>query len=219
MRYYPVSLDIRGKKCLVVGGGAVGSRKAETLLKCGAFVSVISDAFSETLKRLDNNPKLELLCKGYSESDLDGKFLVIGATDNQSLNKTIGNDAKKKNMLCNIADLPDRCNFILPSIVNRGDLTIAVSTSGKSPAFAKRLRKEMAEQFGEEYAVFLHLMGVIRKKLLDESHDPDHHKILFGTLIQKGLLGLIQQNEINKIDELLRDTLGKGFMYKDLINQ
>lgn len=219
MRYYPISLDIAEKECLVVGGGAVGTRKVEMLLNCGAFVSVVSEEFSEKLKNLNKTAKLKLLSKEYSESDLNGKFLVIGATDNQKLNKKIGNDAKIKNMLCNIADLPEVCNFILPSIVNRGDLTIAVSTSGKSPAFAKKLRKDLAEQFGEEYAVFLYLMGAIRKKLLNEKHAPEDHKILFEKLIKNDLLELTRQKDIKNIDKLLQETLGSGFVYKDLINQ
>ncbi len=219
MRYYPVALDIIDKKCLVVGGGAVGTRKVKTLLKCGAVVIVISNNFSDTLKALEKTEKLELISKPYSASDLDGKYIVIGATDNQNLNKEIGFDAKKKGVLCNIADFPEACNFILPSIVNRGDLTISISTAGKSPAFAKKLRKDLAGQFGEEYADFLQLMGAIRKKMLAAQHDPDTHKSLFKELIENGLLELTGQNDIKSIDALLLKTLGDGFLYRDLINQ
>ena len=219
MNYYPVGLNIEGKKCLVVGGGAVGTRKVERLLQYEADVTVISKQFSAPLISLQKKSELKLLEKTYTDSDLDEVFLVIVATDNQSLNRLISNDAKNKNVLCNIADIPNNSDFILPSIVNRGDLTLTISTAGNSPAFAKKLRKDLADQFGEEYAVFLKLMGTIRKKLLAEKHDPDNHKKLFGTLIEKNLLELIGQNDRQGIDKLLQDTLGSRFIYKDLINK
>lgn len=219
MRYYPVSLNITQKDCLVVGGGAVGTRKAETLLKCGAIVTVISEEFSDALTARNETGGLVTVSREYSTSDLDGMFLVVCATSNRELNQRIGSDAKKKNILCNIADLPDESDFVLPSVVNRGDLTISISTSGKSPALAKKLRKDLAAQFGEEYALFLHLMGAIREKLLAEKHDPATHKKLFTQLIEGELLELTGQNDIKNIDLLLQKTLGKGFVYQDLIHQ
>lgn len=218
MRYYPVCLDIKNRKCLVVGGGAVGTRKVEGLLKCGGVVSVISESFTERLQSLSEKGAVELLDKVYNASDLEEKFLVIGATDDQVLNKSISKDAESRNMMCNIADFPEACNFILPSVVNRGDLTIAISTSGKSPAFAKKLRKELSDQFGEEYAGFLFLMGEIRKKLLSEKHEPEAHKPLFEKLLNKGLLELTKSKDKDGIDTLLNEVLGPGFRYDDLTN-
>jgi precorrin-2 dehydrogenase/sirohydrochlorin ferrochelatase len=148
MRYYPVNLDILNRKCLVVGGGGVGTRKVITLLDCGAIVTVVSLDIGEKLLKLAGNGLIAWEKRSYLTSDLDGIFLVIGATNNEKLNRQISADAEKINLLCNIADRPDVCNFILPSIVNRGDLVIAISTSGKSPAFAKKLRKELEKQFG-----------------------------------------------------------------------
>lgn len=217
MNCYPVGLNIEGKKCLVVGGGGVGTRKVERLLQYKADVTVISKEFSDSLIKLQEKSALKLIKKTYTDSDLDEVFLVIVATDNQNLNRLISNDAKNKKVLCNIADIPDNSDFILPSIVNRGDLTITISTAGNSPAFAKKLRKDLAGQFGEEYAVFLELMGTIRKKLLAEKHDPDNHKKLFRTLIEKNLLELIGQDDRQKIDKLLQETLGSRFTYKNLL--
>ena len=134
MRHYPVSLDIKNRKCLVVGGGSVGTRKVKTLLECGAKVTVVSPGVSGQLLELANNASIVLEKRAYREADLDGMFLVIGTTDDEELNRQISIDAGRLNMLCNIADRPKVCNFILPSIVNRGDLTISISTSGKSPA-------------------------------------------------------------------------------------
>ncbi len=140
MRYYPVSLDIKNRKCLVVGGGGVGARKVMTLVDCGAKVTVVSPDVRGNLLELADRGLIILEKRPYRKTDLTGMFLVIGTTDDEELNRQISIDAEKLNMLCNIADRPKVCNFILPSIVNRGDLTISISTSGKSPALAKKLR-------------------------------------------------------------------------------
>jgi precorrin-2 dehydrogenase/sirohydrochlorin ferrochelatase len=216
MRYYPVYLDIQNRKCLVVGGGSVGTRKVKMLLKCGATVTVISQVVSEQLKTLADSTAITLHQRSYRSSDLTGIFLVIGATDDEHLNRQISEDANRLNLLCNIADQPQYCNFILPSIVNRGDLTISVSTSGKSPALAKKLRKNLEDQFGDEYAIVLQLMGAIRKNLLDRSHEPEAHKKLFQQLINSGLVDLIRDHKTADIDALLFEVLGKGYAFDDL---
>ncbi len=217
MRYYPVNLDIQNRKCLVVGGGSVGTRKVMTLLDCGAIVTVVSPDVTEQLSELANNGKIELIKRDYRSSDLDGMFLVIGATDNEELNSRIHSDSEKLNKLCNIADRPNVCNFILPSVVSRGDLVIAISTSGKSPAFAKKLRKDLEKEFGMEYAEFLKLMGAIRKKLLAEAHAPEAHKPLFEQLINSGLIDMIREQRKEDTDRLLFNVLGKGYKFADLM--
>ncbi len=219
MRYYPVNLDIRNRKCLVVGGGEVGTRKVITLLECGAFVTVVSIKASEKLLKLAESGLIELKRRPYTGADLGGMFLVICATDNEQLNLQVGRDAGKFNMLCNIADRPEACNFILPALVKRGDLIIAVSTSGKSPAFAKKIRKDLEKQYGVEYADFLKLMGAIRKKLLSNSHEPEAHKPLFEKLVNKDIVQLIKKNDADKIDSVLFEVLGEGYGYMDLVGQ
>jgi precorrin-2 dehydrogenase/sirohydrochlorin ferrochelatase len=219
MKYYPVHLDIRNRRCLVVGGGSVGTRKTETLLDCGAKVTVVSPRVSGKLEKLAQVGSISLKNRSYRSTDLEGMFLVIGATDDETLNQQISHDAESRNTLCNIADRPQVCNFILPSIVHRGDLVITISTSGKSPALSKHLRKSLEDQFGEEYDHFLQLMGSIRKKLLHQSHEPDAHKQLFNHLIDSGLLDLIRDGKKKEINQLLRQTLGDGYVYERLIHQ
>jgi precorrin-2 dehydrogenase/sirohydrochlorin ferrochelatase len=219
MRYYPIHLDIRDRHCLVVGGGSVGTRKTETLLDCGAKVTVISPQASVKLQELAQADSISLKNRAYRTTDLESIFLVIGATDDETLNQQISRDADSRNILCNIADRPQVCNFILPSIVHRGDLVITISTSGKSPALAKHLRKNLEDQFGEEYDQFLQLMGSIRKKLLRQSHEPEAHKQLFNQLINDGLLDLIRGGKKKEINRLLRQTLGDGYVYERLIHQ
>ena len=131
MRYYPVNLDIKNRQCLVVGGGSVGTRKVITLLECGAIVRVVSPDLTDKLYELSEKKIINLQKRPYKSSDLDGMFLVIGATDDEELNWKINADAERQNKLCNIADRPEVCNFILPAIVQKDDLIIAISTSGQ----------------------------------------------------------------------------------------
>jgi precorrin-2 dehydrogenase/sirohydrochlorin ferrochelatase len=217
MRYYPVHLDIQNRDCLVVGGGSVGTRKVITLLDCGAKVTVISPVVSPQLRDFATSGSIKLSERRYRSGDLDGMFLVIGATDDEELNRQISNDADHLNTLCNIADRPEVCNFILPSIVQRDDLVITISTSGRSPAMAKKLRKTLESQFGEEYGVFLKLMGAIRKKLLSTSHEPEAHKPLFEQLIDADLIALIEKDKTAEIDALLFEILGEGYHFKELM--
>jgi precorrin-2 dehydrogenase/sirohydrochlorin ferrochelatase len=217
MRYYPVHLDIQNRNCLVVGGGGVGTRKVVTLLNCGANVTVVSPEISEQLRELAESPSLTLKQRPYQSEDLEGMFLVIGATDDEMLNGQISRDAEQRCTLCNIADRPEKCNFILPSIVQRDDLVITISTSGRSPALAKKLRKSLEARFGEEYGVFLRLMGGIRKKLLSQSHEPEAHKPIFERLINSDLTVLIREGRTKEIDALLFDILGDGYRFDDLI--
>jgi len=217
MKYYPVNLDIRNRKCLVVGGGGVGTRKVMTLLECGATVVVISPAVTAKIDELSKNDLIKLEKRGFKLTDLDQMFLVIGATDNPELNRQIHTEAERLGMLCNIADRPEECNFILPAIVNRGDLIIAISTSGKSPAFAKKMRKDLEMEFGTEYAEFLKLMGGIRNKLLSQDHEPEAHKPLFEKVIQRDLVKMIKDRDIAAVNSLLFEILGEGYVFDELM--
>jgi precorrin-2 dehydrogenase/sirohydrochlorin ferrochelatase len=200
-----------------VGGGSVGVRKAVTLLDCGAAVTVVSPRISDKLTELSQNESLIIEKRPFKLSDLKDKFLVIGATDNQELNRQIHAESERLDILCNIADQPEECNFILPSIVKKGDLVIAISTTGKSPAFAKKLRKDLEKQLGNEYAAFLELMGAIRKKLLAKDHKPEVHKPLFEELINRGLIDMIKGRRKKDINTLLYEVLGEGYMFEELM--
>jgi precorrin-2 dehydrogenase/sirohydrochlorin ferrochelatase len=217
MRYYPVHLDIQNRNCLVVGGGAVGTRKVVTLLGCGACVTVVSPEATHQLRDYALSGRISLKERRYQSGDIDGMFLVIGATDDEELNRQVSSDADRLNTLCNIADRPEVCNFILPAIVERDDLIITISTSGKSPALAKKLRKTLEDQFGKEYGVFLKLMGAVRQKLLSQAHEPEAHKPLFEQLIAADLIAMIQKGKTAEIDALLFEILGEGYNFKELM--
>jgi len=217
LKYFPVFLDINDRNCLVIGGGSVGTRKALALVESGANVTVISPTVTDTLRSLARRGTINLKTRTYCPADMEGMFLVFGATNQETLNRQINQDAERLNMLCNIADRPAVCNFILPATVKRGDLVIAISTSGKSPAFAKELRKHLETQFGDEYATLLTLMGGIRSLLLKEKHAPEEHKPIFNRIIQSGIIDLIKADKKEEIDTLLRIILGDGYKFDDLM--
>jgi precorrin-2 dehydrogenase/sirohydrochlorin ferrochelatase len=217
MRYYPVNLDIRQRNCLVVGGGRVGERKIKTLLECGAEVTVIAREATEHLRRLASEGRIVLNLRTYRPSDLDDQFLVIGATDDEGANQKISQEASKRGILCNIADRPEACTFVLPAIVQQGDLLIAVSTSNKSPAVARSIRQALEKEFGPEYAILLRLMGAVRQRLLAEAKSPEAHKLVFERILQGGLLEMIRQDRTQDVTSLLTGELGEDYTWESLM--
>ncbi|MBE9551083.1 MAG: bifunctional precorrin-2 dehydrogenase/sirohydrochlorin ferrochelatase [Proteobacteria bacterium] len=215
MRYYPVNLDIRDQKCLVVGGGAVGKRKLARLVECGARVTVVDQAISDEIKALSGRHPIEIKEHNYRSSDLEGMFLVVGATDNDEVNSRISKDAAKKGICCNIVDRPKECTFVLPSVVKQGDLVITISTSGKSPAFAKWLRRNMSKDFGPEYGACLNLIGSVRQKFMRQGKSPEADKHLFEQLIDEGILELVRQKNVKEVNALLKRLFGKTFLIEE----
>jgi precorrin-2 dehydrogenase/sirohydrochlorin ferrochelatase len=181
------------------------------------MVTVVSLDVDPGLERLAAEKAIALKKRAYRSSDVENMFLVIGATDDEALNREINADAERNNLLCNIADRPQICNFILPAIVKRGDFVMAISTSGKSPAFAKHIRQRLEQDFGSEYGDLLDLMGAIRSRLLAEAHAPEEHKPLFERLIDENLLTLVRDKNIDRIDRLLETVLGPGYRYDQLM--
>lgn len=218
MKYYPVFLDIKDKFCLVVGGGKVGTRKAIGLASANARVRVVSLDFSRDLveARFDN---ICLDKKFFDPQDLNGVCLVFAATDSRELNARIKDAARRAGILCNIADGKDKGDFILPSVVNRGNLQVAVSTGGASPALARRLRQDLQTLFGSEYETMLRLMANIRKKMLAQGHDPEGHKKIFTDLVDQDLPAMIADGNIKKIDAVLARLPGDGFTFEGLTDQ
>ena len=205
MRYYPVYLDIRDRTCLVVGGGAVGTRKARTLLQAGARVVVVSPAVSPDLEALADENRIRLHRRPYSADDMADVFLVFGTTDDRALNRKISADAHRRGILCNIADQPDQGQFVLPSVVARGDLLISISTSGNSPALARRIRRRLENDYGEEYALMIDLLGTLRRRLLARGHDPRGHKQKFEALLDSDLLEWIRTGDKDRIRHYLAE--------------
>lgn len=198
MRYYPIFLDLKNKKSVVIGGGSVAERKAVTLLSCKADVSVISPDITPRLRELAKKKKLTYIKKRYEDKDIKDAFLVVAATNNREANNAVFAAAKKYKCLLNIVDKPDESNFIVPSLISRGDLTIAVSTGGKSPAFAKQIRKELQNRYGKEYKVFLKTMGMVRERLLKNVSSEKARRQIFNKLAHSNIIGLLKKGDTKK---------------------
>lgn len=206
-RYYPVYLYIKGKRCLVVGGGEVAERKVNSLLKCGAEVSVVSPDLTRRLKELNSKGKIKYLKEEFKEKYLKDIFLVIGATDNSNVNFKVYESANKKNILVNIVDSPELCNFIVPSVVERGALTIAISTGGKSPALAKKLRKELEYRYGFEYAKFLNLMGNLRGRISAKIRDKRKREEIYKKLVDSDIIKLIKNGDNEAVRNRIKEII------------
>jgi len=149
---YIACLKLKGRNCLVAGGGDIGLEKVEGLLACGATVTLVAPDAVPALSDYADEGSIAWVRRGYESGDLEGKFLAIAATDNSEVNIGVYEDAERRAMLVNVVDVPPLCNFILPAIVRTGPLAIAISTAGASPALAKRMKREISESFGEAYA-------------------------------------------------------------------
>ena len=216
MHYYPIFLKAENLPCLVVGGGEVGARKVQTLLDYGASVALVSPEVVKWLAEKIQEGVVELVGTHYEEKQLEGRSLVIAATDDLELNSQIARDAEKRGLLCNVVDYPQEGNFILPALIQRGALTLAISTSGKSPAFARKIREDLEQRFGQEYAEALEIMGAVRKRLLSESQDSRANKEKFERLVKSELLELVRRGDFAAVDNILQTVLGSGYSLKEL---
>lgn len=210
-------INLQGRRALVVGAGPVGRRKVRTLADCGAKVIWVAPHMPEPLgAELANVTEI---VRPFRDADLQNVFLVIAATDDAALNLHIFRQAQQQGILCNVVDQPEKSHFIVPAAVSQGDLTLAISTAGASPALAKRLRRELAERYGPGYAQLLELMKAIRKRLLDEDQDSERHKALFHQLLDDGLLQMVEAGQIEQIDQLLQKHLGSDWCHAGLMNR
>ena len=160
--YYPVFLNVKGRHCTVIGGGQVALRKVTTLLEDGAKVTVISPDLCPELTNLSKKTEISVIHREYRKGDLEGAFVAIAATDSSIINQQVAAEAREKSVLVNVVDDAGYSDFIAPSIVRRGEITIAISTSGQSPALARKLRTKLEKEFGEEYARLGRLLGEVR---------------------------------------------------------
>ena len=172
--YYPIFLGISNKKCVVFGGGNVALRKVRMLLDHNAEVEVISPVFCPELIHLAEHNEISILRKGFETKDLTGAAVAIAATDSTEINENIAAAARRQGTLVNVVDNPLHSDFIVPSYLKRGDITIAVSTSGKSPALARKIRSKIEHEFGNEYAQLALLLSEIRLNLKQQEISIDN---------------------------------------------
>jgi precorrin-2 dehydrogenase/sirohydrochlorin ferrochelatase len=166
--YYPVFLNLQGRKCLVAGGGQVALRKASALLEYGGDVTVVSPRLCAGLRKLADNGSIKVINRAYRTGDMKGVRVAIVATSNRAVNMDAAGEAKKRGILVNVVDDPVLSDFIVPAIMRRGSLAIAVSTSGKSPALARKVRSRLEDEFGREYAALVLVVEQVRRQVKRE---------------------------------------------------
>ena len=217
MPYYPIFLDLNKQNVIVVGGGEVAERKITNLLNYGCTIYISSLHLTDHLEQLVAKKKIHHIPYESLDTSMDDAFMVIAATDDAEVNSTIAALAKKHGLLINTVDQPKDCNFIMPSIVKRGNLQIAISTTGKSPALAKKIRKDLQTTFGPEYDSFTELLGIIRAKLLSQKQPSSKNKAIFQQLIDSNLLEMIKQKDWGGTQAMVQSILGEAFPIEDTI--
>jgi precorrin-2 dehydrogenase/sirohydrochlorin ferrochelatase len=208
MRYYPIYVDLQTQRCLVVGGGEVAERKVETLLRANGTVTVISPKLTPALRSWAEDGRIEALVRSYEPGDLNGFSLVFAATDDENLQRDITAEARARGILVNVVDRPALCSFIVPALVSQGDLTIAVSTSGASPALAKKIRQELEQRFGAEYALALTLLARVREFVVQEAWSNEERQRLFTALVESPLLHYLRERDSRQVNALLQQLVG-----------
>ena len=209
--YYPVYIQLRDQPCVVIGGGKIAEGKVEGLLAVEARVTVISPELSPRLQELSNQKQITSIPRAYQPGDLTGAFMVISATDQAEINHQVWQEASANRQLVNVVDDTPRCNFIAPSILRKGDLTIAISTSGKAPALAVRLKERFQREIGPEYERFLELAGELREPLAKHIPDFETRKALWYELVDSDILGVLARGDEDSAKEIISQVVGFEF--------
>jgi precorrin-2 dehydrogenase/sirohydrochlorin ferrochelatase len=208
MAYYPILMDLEGRRALVVGGGAVAERKVLGLLDSGAKVELVARDINPRLMDMASKGLIRWAAEEFAEEQLQGAALVIAATDSEAVNRQVSSAAQSRGIPVNAVDQPADCTFIVPAVVRRGDFLIAVSTSGCSPALARRVREELERCFGSEYDEFLRLMRKIRPLVLKRGEGQEENSRVFKELLDSGLLEAVRFKDWKKAGEILTGALG-----------
>lgn len=196
MKYYPVFLDLKGRKAVVVGGGKVAERKVLALLKAGADITVISPSITARLLKERSKKTIRHIPRGFERNDLQGAFLVIAATNSPEVNREV---AVRSPALVNVVDVPSECNFIAPSVITRGYLTIAISTGGISPAFAKTVRRELEKIYGREVSGYLEFLKGMRAKALSEISHKGKKECFLKSLASYDILNTLRSKGLKEV--------------------
>jgi precorrin-2 dehydrogenase/sirohydrochlorin ferrochelatase len=184
MAKYPIFLELSGRRAVVIGGGAVAVRKAQSLLDASARLVIVAEHMYDMLTALCARSGAELVKSKYSKNYLSGAVLAIAATNNRQLNKQIYKDCQELEILCNVVDDPELCDFFVPAVVKRGGLQIAIGTEGHCPAYAGHLRKKLEGTFSDKHGQFLAELETLRKRIIKKIPNPADRKGLLGKLVE-----------------------------------
>ncbi|MGB9802439.1 MAG: precorrin-2 dehydrogenase/sirohydrochlorin ferrochelatase family protein [Desulfofundulus sp.] len=207
---YPVSLILPQRRCLVVGGGGVAERKVLSLLDCGAEVMVVSPTLTPRLQELAGEGRISYRQGEYRTDDLTGAFLVIAATNQDEVNRRVAEEAGARNMLVNVVDDPPYGNFYVPAVVRRGSLQIAISTDGKSPMLARKIKEELEQRYGPEYGLLVDLIGEIRHDILENMVDSRKRRDLLTSIVDEQVLHLLASGDLEQAKERVINAYHRG---------
>jgi len=205
--FYPVNLQIHNRLCIVVGGGSVAERKVLGLLDAGACVTVLSPEITPHLAELITKKKLSHIERIYGKGDLAGFFIAICATNNEIINKLVAEEASKLGILVNVVDDPERGNFTVPSKITHGDLLMTISTGGKSPALAKMLARELAQQYGPEYGIYLDLVAVARAKMKQQMSLSTERESFWRQTIDQESINLLKEGKLQEAEAKINNAI------------
>ena len=211
--FYPAFINLENRPVLVVGGGAVAERKIETLLEAGALVTVVSPEITPQLQEYAQSQRINFRQRGFIPSDVDGVALVISATDDPAAQSEVASIAAAKNILVNTVDKPELCSFIVPAIVRRGDITIAITTSGKSPSLAAELRSRLDRVLTEDAARTATVLGAVRQEVHQHFADSDDRKRVFDSIIGSGIVewiaGYDDAAALERVRQMIHEMIEK----------
>ena len=214
MKYYPVNLNISGKRVLVVGGGTVAARKVERLLERGADIILVAPEISGEIKEFVKKSKIEWIERVYKTGDEKGAFAVFCAVSpgkkNEKMEDRLFKQCVKKNILINVADKPEFCTFTLPALVSRGEFDIAVFTSGHSPRLARKIREDLEKVYGEEYNTYVKILGFMRKEIKMKKYPQGRNHKLFDELINSDLYELVRDKKFSDVSLFISDFLKRA---------
>ncbi|MBI2884841.1 MAG: bifunctional precorrin-2 dehydrogenase/sirohydrochlorin ferrochelatase [Candidatus Omnitrophica bacterium] len=194
--HYPIFVDLQARRCVVVGGGLIAQRKVTMLLRCGAAVAVVSPEVTRTLRRYAQRVRIRHVARRFRAGDLRGAWLACAATDDQQVNLAVSREAARRRILVNVVDQPKLCSFIAPSIVQQGDLVIAISTAGGSPALSKYLRRQLSRTIGPDYRRMLTLLKGLRPLAKRRLPSYQARKRYFDQLVEGRVFKLVRRGRI-----------------------
>ncbi len=216
MRYYPICLDLQNRPVLVVGGGLIAEGKTLQILEAKALVHVVSPTLTDQLRQKVAAGLITYRQGEFTAADLEGQVLVISATNVQAVNEAVAQAASARGLLCNVVDQPALCNFITPTIVSRGDLQIAISSSGKSPTVALRVKREISDLIGEEYQTLLEITADLRARFRQVTPDYNTRRDFLKSFVDSEALLLIRAGKINEARQLAQHMLEQYCKHKSL---
>ena len=205
---YPINLQISRQPCMVVGGGSVAERKVAALLAAGGVVTIVSPYLTKLLTLLVEEKAIIHIARAYQQGDVNGFFIVICATDNGEVNKLIAEEGMSVGALVNVTDAPELGNFSVPSQISHGDLLLTISTGGKSPVLAKRLREELEERYGPEYGIYLELVAKARTQIKKQLSTAKEREAFWRKTLDQEVIVLLKEGKIKEAEAKINNAIG-----------